>query len=70
MNDLLSDWVAARRIEYSDGSQLVILTTFDFQKYGVRTITVEYNYMNNRISIRELLSKNGFEENRRPVAMR
>ena len=47
LNDLLAAYAAPRVIDYlsidTEGSELSILTAFDFDRYDVRTLTVEHN---------------------------
>ena len=62
--DLLDVNNAPKNIEYlsidTEGSELEILSAFDFSKYHIKVITVEHNFTNKRKSIYRLLSDNGF----------
>jgi len=64
LNDLLTYWNAPRRIDYlsvdTEGSELDILTAFDFAAWDVRLITVEHNHSDKRQPIHDLLAANGF----------
>lgn len=63
--DLLDQHQAPDHIEYisidTEGSELEILRSFDFNRWHIDMITVEHNYVaENRDEIRFLLEKNGF----------
>lgn len=62
--DLLALYKAPSVIDYlsidTEGSELDILSAFDFSKYTVRLITVEHNYTSNRESIHALLARHGY----------
>lgn len=62
--DLLDYHCAPRLIDYlsvdTEGSELDILSTFDFDKYSFRVISVEHNFTESRERIRALLEKNGY----------
>ncbi len=64
LNDLLVHWGAPRRIEYlsmdTEGSELEILSAFDFETYDVRLITVEHNHTDRRQAIFDLLKSKGY----------
>jgi FkbM family methyltransferase len=65
LNDLLQSHGAPQVIDYmsvdTEGSELDILGSFDFEKYKVRVISVEHNYRPDyRRAIFELLSSKGF----------
>jgi FkbM family methyltransferase len=64
LNDLLRTWGARRRIDYlsldTEGSELDILSAFDFDAYDVRLITVEHNHTGRRQAIFDLLTSRGF----------
>jgi FkbM family methyltransferase len=65
LNDLLQSHGAPDVIDYmsvdTEGSELDILSSFDFGRYEVRVITVEHNYnLKVRAAIFDLLSSNGF----------
>jgi FkbM family methyltransferase len=45
----------------TEGSEFEILSQFDFESYKVSVICVEHNYTKNRLRIKKLLEKNGFE---------
>jgi FkbM family methyltransferase len=65
LNDLLDKSNSPTFIEYlsldTEGSELEILKSVDFQKYTFGLIDVEHNYMEPRRSrIRELLTSNGY----------
>ena len=64
LNDLLSHWQAPRRIEYmsidTEGSELDILSHFDFERYDVRLLTVEHNHTDKRQPLHDLLAAKGY----------
>jgi hypothetical protein len=64
LNDLLEQFNAPSRIDYlsidTEGSELRILSSLDFQKYDIRIITVEHNGTQQREKIFSLLSSKGF----------
>ena len=64
LNDLLAHWDAPRRIDYpsidTEGSELDILTAFDFDAWDVRLITVEHNHGPQRQGLIELLTAKGY----------
>lgn len=65
LNDLLLKHSAPRDMGYlsidTEGSELSILKTLDFDQYSFRVITVEHNYINkNRESIHSLLSSHQY----------
>jgi FkbM family methyltransferase len=65
LNDLLSQHNAPHHIDYlsidTEGSELSILTNFDFSKHIIDIISVEHNYIEeNKTNIFELLSSKGY----------
>jgi FkbM family methyltransferase len=64
LNDLLAGHDAPRTIDYlsldTEGSELAILESFDFDRYDLRVITVEHNGTPARAAIHALLSRHGF----------
>lgn len=64
--DLLIRNDAPKIIDYlsidTEGSELDILTNFDFEKYKFRVITVEHNFTINRQKINQLLTSKGFKQ--------
>jgi FkbM family methyltransferase len=64
LNDLLQFWGAPRRIDYlsidTEGSELDILSHFDFATYDVRLITVEHNHSDKREPLFDLLASKGY----------
>lgn len=64
LHDLLIRLKAPRDIDYlsidTEGSELAILSTFPFDRWNVRLITVEHNYSADREPIRALLSSHGY----------
>ena len=65
LNDLLSQHSAPNRIDYisldTEGSEYVILSSFDFDKYDVKIFTVEHNYTSNRERVYEIMTSNGYQ---------
>jgi FkbM family methyltransferase len=63
--DLLKKHRAPRVIDYlsmdTEGSELEILSAFDFSAYRFRVITCEHNYKPNREKIFALLSSHGYD---------
>jgi Methyltransferase FkbM domain len=64
LNDLLVDNHAPNRIDYmsvdTEGSEVDILTTFNFDKYDVKIITVEHNFTPARERLHSLLVSKGY----------
>jgi len=64
LNDLLDICNAPQEIDYlsidTEGSELDILSSFDFSKRRIRVITVEHNFTPARDGIHRLLSENGY----------
>jgi FkbM family methyltransferase len=65
LNDLLAFHNCPFKIDYlsidTEGSELTILSNFDFTKYDVSIITVEHNYCEpDRTRLHELLTANDF----------
>lgn len=64
LTDLLAAHGAPREIDYlsidTEGSEYDILSSFDFNSYHIRVITVEHNFTPARDKIRRLLEAHGF----------
>jgi len=64
LNDLLIEHQAPRTIDYlsadTEGSEFEILSAFDFDRWDVRSITVEHNNNSNREKLYGLLVDRGF----------
>ena len=66
LEDLLDKYDAPNVIDYlsidTEGSELDILSNFDFEKFKFRVITVEHNFTENRQKINQLLSSKGYKQ--------
>jgi len=64
LNDLLAEAAAPRTIDYlsvdTEGSELEILSAFDFDRWDVRAISVEHNNTASREKLFDLLTGQGF----------
>ncbi len=64
LNSLLREHQAPAKIDYmsvdTEGSELKILSAFDFDQYKVNVITVEHNFTEDRAAIHSLLTSKGF----------
>lgn len=64
LNDLLEKYNAPKLIDYlsidTEGSELLILTNFDFLSRRIKIITCEHNYSENRERIFNLLRSKGY----------
>lgn len=64
LNDMLHAFDAPAEIDYlsldTEGSELKILSGFDFRRYIPQVITVEHNYLPDREKIHALLVQNGY----------
>ena len=64
LNDLLTEAKAPFNIDYmsvdTEGSELEILTAFDFDRWNVRLISAEHNRTTARESIHDLLTAQGY----------
>ena len=71
--DLLVEHNSPTRIDYlsidTEGSELEILSKFDFLKYRIRIISVEHNFTPNREKIRDLLIANGYTQKFKYVSL-
>lgn len=65
LNDLLKKYNAPKMIDYlsidTEGSEYIILNSFNFEDYKFRVITVEHNYTELREKIFKLLSSKGYK---------
>ena len=64
LEDLLDKYNAPSKIDYlsidTEGSELEILSSFNFEKYKFQIITCEHNYNSNREQIYKLLLQKGY----------
>jgi len=64
LDDFLEQHYAPRDIDYmsidTEGSEYDLLSSFPFEKWNVRLLTVEHNYAEQRSKIYELLSRHGY----------
>jgi FkbM family methyltransferase len=64
LNDLLEKYNAPRHIDYlsidTEGSEYEILSGLDFDRYDIKVITCEHNFMPSRDKIFRLLSDAGY----------
>jgi FkbM family methyltransferase len=64
LNTLLAEHNAPDTIDYlsvdTEGSELQILSSFDFERFRVKVLTVEHNYTSHREKIHSLLASKGF----------
>ena len=72
LNDLLAKYEAPRVIDYlsidTEGSELEILNSVDFNRYSFKVITCEHNYTENRNKIYDLLTNKGYERKHKDVS--
>jgi FkbM family methyltransferase len=66
LNDLLEAHGAPRDIDYlsidTEGSEYPLLSSFDFERFHIRVITVEHNYVEgDRRQIYQLLTSKGYQ---------
>jgi FkbM family methyltransferase len=63
--DLLKKYDAPKVIDYlsvdTEGSELDILSGFDFNQYRFNCITIEHNFTENREKLKSLLEQNGYK---------
>lgn len=66
LTDLLDFHKAPQVIDYlsidTEGTEYSILSSFDFEKYDIRIITVEHNWTPERAKIEALLTSKGYEK--------
>lgn len=66
LSQMLNDHGAPREIDYlsanTEGSEYVILSGLDYNRYRIKIITVEHSWREtSRPQLFELLTKNGYE---------
>jgi len=61
----LKKYNAPKEIDYlsvdTEGSELDILSAFDFNEYRFNCITIEHNFTENREKLKLLLEQNGYK---------
>lgn len=71
--DLLEKYNAPETIDYisidTEGSELEILSSFDFSRYRFNVITCEHNYSQDREKIYNLLISNGYKRILKPYSL-
>jgi hypothetical protein len=64
LNDVFEEHFEGQPIEYmsvdTEGSELEILSAFDFNRYGPAVVTVEHNYTEAQPKIDALMSSSGY----------
>lgn len=64
LHDLLTQGGAPKDIDFlsidTEGSELEILSTFDFSKWRIKSICVEHNWTDDRSELKALLERNGY----------
>jgi hypothetical protein len=70
--DLLTKYDAPQVIDYlsidTEGSELDILSNFDFDYYKFKVITVEHNFTEQREKINQLLTSKGYKQVLREIS--
>ncbi len=65
LNDMLAAHNAPPVIDYlsvdAEGSELAILSAFDFSQHHIRLVSVEHNYRADGVLLDQLMRRNGFE---------
>ena len=65
LNELLERYNAPREMDYlsidTEGTELEIIRTFDFNKYQFSVITIEHNFTHDREEQYKLLTSNGYK---------
>ena len=64
LNDVFIKYFDSKPIDYmsvdTEGSELMILESFDFGSFGPKILTVEHNFSEHQVKIDELLQKNNY----------
>jgi FkbM family methyltransferase len=62
--DLLTKYNAPKSIDFisidTEGSELEIISTFDFHMYEVKIFAIEHNFSEHRSAIRKVMTSNGY----------
>ncbi|MDF1757553.1 MAG: FkbM family methyltransferase [Legionellaceae bacterium] len=65
LNDVFVNYFNSQPIDYmsvdTEGSELVILDSFDFHRFGPKVLTVEHNFSDNESKLDKLLEQNNYE---------
>ena len=65
LNDVFIKYFNGERIDYmsvdTEGSELLILSNFDFDKYGPKIITVEHNFTSSEKKLDSLFRENNYK---------
>jgi FkbM family methyltransferase len=65
LNDLLLEYHAPRTIDFmsidTEGNEVAILTTFDFDRYDIRFMCIEHNHTTAEQTLDEIMSRHRYE---------
>jgi hypothetical protein len=64
LNDVILKYFKGTQIDYlsvdTEGSELLILENFSFEKYAPKIVTVEHNFSDSQSELDDLLTKNNY----------